>query len=400
MLPLLILVFGCTHKTEKLTEDKLQAHAAELAQKFIITDGHIDFPDRLGDLKVPIEKSGDKALADPEGDFDYERAKRGGLDAPFMSIYIASAYQKTKDYGKGHADTLIARVNAIVAAHPDKFAFGNSPKEIEKNFEEGKISLPMGMENGAPLGMDVSNLKYFFDKGIRYITLTHGADNQFCDSSYDSAHTHGGLSKLGVALVKEMNRMGMMIDISHVDDSTFYQVMRLSKKPCIASHSSCRHFTPDFVRNMSDDMIKLLAKNGGVIQINFGSGFLDSAARSQGDKDKKALAKLIADSKFENDEAKENFIKQFKKEHPYRFSDAAKVADHIDRAVKLTSIDNVGLGSDYDGVGDSLPEGLKDVSGYPNLIYELLKRGYSDEDIEKICSKNVFRVWNEVLKGE
>lgn len=255
----------------------------------------------------------------------------------------------------------------------------------------------MGMENGAPIGKDLSNVKYFYDRGIRYVTLTHGKDNQFCDSSYDTLHTWHGLSPLGRELVKEMNRVGIMIDISHVDDSTFYQVMNLSKAPCIASHSSCRYYTPGFGRNMNDDMIKKLGENDGVIQINFGSAFLDSTVRAKNEVNQKKLKALLDEKKLKaKDSLAKPIITQFKKENPSYFADVEMVANHIDHAVKMAGIDHVGIGSDFDGVGDSLPTGLKEVSAYPNLIYALLKRGYSEIEIEKICSKNVFRVWNKV----
>ena len=220
------------------------------------------------------------------GDFDYVRSKKGGLDAPFMSIYIPSRYQKKNDQGellgggKDLADSLINMVIAIAQTYPNQYALANTPAEIEANWQTGRISLPMGMENGAPIGTDLANLKYFFDRGIRYITLTHGKDNQICDSSYDSTYTWNGLSPFGEQVVKEMNRVGIMVDISHVDDSAFYDVMKIAAAPAIASHSSCRYFTPGFRRNMTDDMIKTLAKNGGVIQINFGASFLDSTVRA------------------------------------------------------------------------------------------------------------------------
>jgi membrane dipeptidase len=240
-------------------------------------------------------------------------------------------------------------------------------------------------------------VKYFFDRGIRYMTLTHGKDNQICDSSYDTTATWSGLSPFGEKVVAEMNRVGVMVDISHVSDSTFYDVIKTSKAPVIASHSSCRYFTPGFQRNMSDDMIKALGKNGGVIQINFGANFLDSVARKN-DALRDSLEKILEEKKLTSkDPEAQPFIEQFGKQHKELFSDVERVADHIDHVVKLAGIDHVGIGSDYDGVGDSLPLGLKDVSTYPNLIAVLLKRGYSAEDIEKICYKNVFRVWNKVI---
>lgn len=383
-----------------MNDDELRAYADELAHKYIITDGHVDLPFRLkmSNFRVEREYMGIPIQTD-EGDFDYERAKKGGLDAPFMSIYIPSSYQLQPDMGKALADSLINMVRGIADNIPDKFAMANTPDEVQKNFAEGKISLPMGMENGAPVGNDIANVKYFYDRGIRYITLTHGKDNQICDSSYDTTGTWNGLSPYGREVVAEMNRVGIMVDISHVSDSTFYQVMRLTKAPAIASHSSCRAFTPGFIRNMSDDMIKKLGENGGVIQINFGSTFLDSAVSKQNDANRKKLQQLLSEQNLSfRDSTAKPVIDQFRKDNPSLYADVETVANHIDHVVKLAGIDHVGLGSDYDGVGDSLPTGLKDVSQYPNLIYALMKRGYTEEDIEKICYKNVWRVWNGVAR--
>lgn len=395
----LTLVSACSKKDETALHDEaLHKTADSLAQVYIITDGHVDLPYRLKVknfrldreyLGIPVETK--------EGDFDFVRAKKGGLDAPFMSIYIPSKYQLTKDNGKQLADSLINMIRFIADSIPDKFALAGSPADIIANSKLGKISLPMGMENGAPIGNDIANVKYFYDRGIRYVTLTHGKDNQICDSSYDTLNTWNGLSPFGEKVVAEMNRVGIMVDISHVSDSAFYDVMKLTKVPCIASHSSCRYFTPGFQRNMSDDMIKALARNGGVIQINFGATFLDSVARKN-DALRDSLEAILRDKKLTSaDSAAQPIIDQFAKEHNSLFSDVGRVADHIDHVVKLVGVDHVGIGSDYDGVGDSLPVGLKDVSQYPNLIYELLKRGYSPADIEKICSGNVFRVWNQVI---
>jgi len=395
---LFLILAGCKNESTDTSNDALRAKANELAQKFILTDGHVDLPYRLRikNFRLEREYMGIPVQSD-EGDFDYERAKKGGLDAPFMSIYIPSEYQLKPDMGKALADSLINMIQGIVEAHPDKFALAVTPKEIEANTAAGKISLPLGMENGAPIGDSLSNLKYFFNRGIRYITLTHGKDNQICDSSYDTLNRWNGLSPFGEQVVHEMNSLGMMVDISHVSDSTFYDVMKITSAPVIASHSSCRFFTPGFQRNMSDDMIKALGKNGGVIQINFGASFIDSTARVNRHLLDSLEKILIAKELTSRDSAAQPIIDQFAQNHNELYSDVERVADHIDRVVKLAGIDHVGIGSDYDGVGDTLPIGLKDVSDYPNLIYVLLKRGYSDEDIEKICSKNVFRVWNKVI---
>jgi membrane dipeptidase len=337
-------------------------------------------------------------ISSKEGDFDYERAKEGGLDAPFMSIFIPAAYQQEPDYGKGLADSLMFMVESIVDAHPDKFALATTPGEIIANTAAGKISLPFGMENGAPIGDSIENVKYFFDKGVRYITLTHSKDNQICDSSYDTLNTWSGLSPFGEKVVTEMNRVGIMVDVSHVSDSAFYDVLKITTAPVIASHSSCRFFTPGFQRNMSDDMIKELGKNGGVIQINFGASFLDSLARVNS-KALDSLGNVLKEKGLlSRDPEAQPIIDQFAKNHSDLFSDVERVADHIDHVVKLIGIDHVGIGSDFDGVGDELPVGLKDVSDYPNLIYVLLKRGYTPDDIEKICSKNVLSTWNKVIE--
>ncbi|MFQ5446898.1 MAG: dipeptidase [Saprospiraceae bacterium] len=378
----------------------LQKKAVELAHRFIITDGHVDLPYRLHARNFQLTAAfiGIPVQTD-DGDFDYVRAKKGGLSAPFMSIYTPSSYQETGG-AKEFADSLIDMVQGIIAAHPDKFAAGLSPAQVKKNFKLGRISLPMGMENGAPIEDDLANVAYFQKRGIRYITLTHAKDNLICDSSYDTTHTWNGLSAFGRQVVLEMNKQGIMVDISHVTDSTFWQVAALSKAPFIASHSSCRAFTPGFERNMNDDMIVELGKKGGVIMITFGTSFLDGDLSKNRDEMREELRAMLKEKGLEEkDEAAKPLIAAFKEQYKKPlFADVKRVADHIGHVVQLAGIGHVGLGSDFDGVGDSLPVGLKDVSGYPNLIAELLKRGYSEKDIEKICYKNLFRVWTEVEK--
>jgi membrane dipeptidase len=353
------VLMSCQEKKEaaEVSEVDLYAHAKNLAQSMIMIDGHVDIPYRL------INHPEDISVQTEAGHFDYVRAMEGGLNAPIMSIYIPS--NRENNGAKALADTLIDLVNNLAAANPDKFAVATSPDQIEAQFAEGLISLPMGMENGAPIEGDLDNINYLFDRGIRYITLTHAKDNHICDSSYDTTRTWNGLSEFGAEVVQRMNEVGIIVDISHVSDSTFYQVIELTKTPVFASHSSCRKFTPGFERNMSDDMIKTLGKNGGVIQINFGSSFLDEDYRNAPDEDTTA------------------------------FTTVQMVADHIDHVVDIAGIDHVGFGSDFDGVS-SLPRGLEDASMMPNLIEELLKRGYSDEDIAKISYQNTFRVWRAV----
>ena len=394
--------FACSGEQSKKSQDnealELRERAHRLSKKFIITDGHIDLPYRMANKGFMSRNSVEDVSIETMGDFDYPKAKMGGLDAPFMSIYVPAALQKSGG-AKVFADSLIDMVGRLSEAFPNLFASAGTPSEVKENFEKALISLPLGMENGAPIESDLANVKYFFDRGIRYITLTHSLDNEICDSSYDiSEDTWDGLSPFGEQVVQEMNKWGIMIDVSHISDKAFYDVMNLTHAPVIASHSSCRKFTPGFMRNMNDDMIKLLAEKEGVIQINFGSSFLSKTSQDQFSEIKTSLEEYrAAEGLSENDSTYVAYAAQYLIDMD-PFEEIKTVADHIDHVVAIAGIDYVGLGSDFDGVGNSLPKGLKDVSMYPNLIYELLMRGYSDEDIEKICSHNVFRVWEETLR--
>ncbi len=378
-----IIMVGCSN------DASLKKRAYELAHTYIITDGHIDVPWRLNDGYE------DLSVRTEGGDFDYIRAKEGGLDVPFMSIYVPSSYQETGG-AKEKADSLIDLVHRISNDHPDKFEVAYSPNDGDRIFSQGKIALPMGMENGAPIEDNLNNVAYFHKRGIRYITLTHARDNLICDSSYDTTNTWGGLSPFGRRVVAEMNRVGIMVDISHVTDAVINQVLDMAKAPVIASHSSCRKFTPGWQRNMGDPEIKRLKENGGVIQINYGSSFVTQASQDKRQANTDKIAAYAKKNGLEQEDEKlKVYAKKVSEDNPI-YADITEVIDHIDHVVKLAGIDHVGIGSDYDGVGDSLPYGLKDVSSYPNLIYHLLKRGYSDEDIAKICYKNVWRVWREV----
>ncbi len=365
--------------------------ARELSKKYLITDTHIDVPYRLE------EKYEDVSLATESGDFDYPRAKAGGLDAPFMSIYIPPELEEKGSGSKELADKLIDMVEAIVKKSPTKFALAHSTSELQSNFEKGLISLPMGMENGSPIEGKLDNLKHFYDRGIRYITLAHSKANHISDSSYDKNRPAKGLTDFGKTLVKEMNNTGVMVDVSHISDDAFYQVMEISQVPVIASHSSVRKFTPGFERNMNDDMIKLLAKNGGVIQINFGSTFISKKSVDSYEALGAARKKFIKENNVdESSEELKAFVKQYREKTPFEYATLDDVLNHFDHVVKIAGIDHVGIGSDYDGVGDSLPIGLKDVASYPTLIEGLLDRGYSEADIAKILSGNLVRVWKKV----
>ncbi|WP_407075551.1 dipeptidase [Paraglaciecola sp.] len=359
--------------------------AHQLAQQNIIIDSHIDVPYRVEKQWVDVTK------ATEGGDFDYPRAKQGGLNAPFMSIYVPASLDNSAGSTK-LADKLIDYMEAIVGRAPDKFAIATSTSDVEEQFAKGLISLPLGMENGSPIQGDLANLQHFYDRGIRYITLAHSLANHISDSSYDLRRKWNGLSPFGKELVVEMNNLGILVDISHVSDDAFYQAIEISKTPVIASHSSLREFTPGFERNMDDAMIKALGKNGGVVQINFGSTFVTKNANAWSKK--RGADRKAAEEKLGKDTAEfKAFTDKYSKENPLPYATLDSVLDHIDHVVALIGVDHVGIGSDYDGVGDSLPTDLKDVSTYPNLIQGLLNRGYSDSNIIKILSGNFMRVW-------
>jgi len=371
-------------------EADLAATAGLLAQQALIVDTHIDVPYRLFDDWADVTHS------TKDGDFDYQRARSGGLNIPFMSIYTpAEAEEEGTSYAL--ANQLIDSVEALVGRAPGKFVIVKTTDDAKKAMENGLIGLAMGMENGSPIDGKLENLAFFHDRGISYITLAHSLSNHISDSSYDEERKWRGLSPFGKEVVVEMNRLGIMVDISHVTDEAFYQVLAISKTPVIASHSSPRHFTPGWERNMSDEMIRALAKNGGVIQINFGSSFVNKEARDW----RETMVELRdiyleANGLDKHDDESEQFEEDYRLEHPYPYATLDDLVANFEHVIGLVGTEHVGIGSDFDGVGDSLPEGMKDVSHYPALIEALLKREYTVDVIQAIMGGNLMRVWSEV----
>jgi membrane dipeptidase len=370
-------------------EDPAQT-ASELAGKYPLIDTHIDVPYRIQ------EKWADVTRAAPDGQFDYPRAKAGGLDIPFMSIYTPASLEAAGGAFQ-LANLLIDGVEALVTRAPDRFMMVHSTSDVDVARAQGKIGLALGMENGSPLEGKLEHIAHFAGRGIRYITLAHSLSNHLSDSSFDTARPHGGLSAFGREVVGEMNRLGVMVDVSHLSDEAFYQVLEVSQAPVIASHSSARHLVPGFERNMSDDMIRALAENGGVIQINFGSSFITPEANEY-------LVRILSERKAYLEEhgfaaggpEEKAWNEAFRAENVISFASVAQVADHFDHVISLVGVDHVGIGSDFDGVGDTLPVGLKDVSDYPKLVAEFLRRGYCEADIAKILGGNLLRVWRAV----
>ena len=361
--------------------------ARELAQRSLIVDTHIDAPYRA------FREAADLGVLVPEREFDYPRARLGGLDVAFMSIFTPA--RSAEGESREVADQLVDLVEALAATQAGKFAIARCTADVERLRGSGRVALALGMENASPLEGTTENLDHFVARGIRYVSLAHSRSNRYADSSYDLNERWQGLSELGRQTVPELNRRGVMVDISHLSDKAAWQVLELSKAPVIASHSSLRHFIPGFHRNMSDDMVKAVAEGSGVVQINFGSGFVSEDARKWAmRRDAAMLAHFVG---IEPDaEARRGFREAYAAEHPYPFATVATVLDHIDRAVALAGIDHVGLGSDFEGVGDTLPIGLKDVGDFPNLVAGLLGRGYDDDAIAKILGLNLMRVWREV----
>jgi membrane dipeptidase len=288
--------------------------------------------------------------ASGRGHTDVGRLRRGGVDAQFFSVYIARQYAAENRAAHRALEMIDAVRHGIVNRYPESFVLATTAEEIEAASRQGKIAALMGIEGGHAIEDNLALLRQFFNLSVRYMTLTHSNTNNWADSSGDKPR-HGGLTKFGEQVVAEMNRLGMLVDISHVADETFWDVLAVSRAPVFASHSSCRALTPH-ARNMTDEMIRAMAQKGGVIQINFGCQFVkrDSARPSVED-----------------------------------------VLAHIDHAVKVGGVDAVGLGADYDGVS-CVPRGLEDVAAYPRITEALLARHYAAEDIAKILGGNMLRL--------
>lgn len=368
--------------------------ARQLAQDAIIVDTHIDAPGIL------LSRWADLGVEAPDREFDYPRAREGGLDVAFMAIYTSHGRDEAGT-ARQHAHNQIDAVEALTARHPDKFAIVTSPGDVESLRAGGKVLLAMGMENGGPLEDDLSLVETFFDRGVRYIGLTHSGNNRLGDSSYPLEKKANGLTNFGRQVVAEMNRLGMIVDVSHLSDDTTRDVIETSTAPVIASHSGFRHFTPGFERNLSDELARAIADTGGVIQIPFGTMFLDGQAAAD------IQAYFIAADEFtrrnaereaagEPLEDRREFERAWAEAHPVPDITIEPLLDQIDYGVKLVGIDHIGLGSDFDGVGGDLPEGLRTVADFPNLVAALQGRGYSDEDIRKILGGNMLRAWADI----
>jgi membrane dipeptidase len=366
------------------TRQFTDAEVMRIHRSILLIDTH-------NDVAMKTVKGFDIGKPAPKGSTDIPRLKAGNVGAQFFAAYVPGRYAKQNKAAE-YARTVINSIrNDVIARHPDTFNFARSADEIVSAHRRGKIAALIGLEGGHAIEDNLKLLREFYDAGVRYMTLTHSNTNNWADSSGDIADAkvkhHGGLAPLGKEIVREMNKMGMMVDISHVADQTFWDALEVSQAPIFASHSSCRALS-NARRNMSDDMIKAMAKKGGVIQINFACDFLNERVRTDSPEEKSKL-----NTKFGDDEDE---LRAYVESHFARAT-LADVVEHIDHVVKIAGIDAVGIGSDFDGV-DCTPVGLEDVSKFPNLTRALLEKGYTPDQIAKIYGGNTLRLMREVEK--
>jgi membrane dipeptidase len=379
------------------------ARAKMIHQSVLTIDSHIDWP-----IRQIFNPGFDPGIGHPpkllnSGQWDLVRMEVGGLDGVFMSIFTPQRSLTDQGYAqaKDLANRMIKRTERFVSNHPDRAAIALSPKDTYRLEREGKRAIFMGMENGYPLGTNLKAVQSFYNQGIRYITLTHSKNNQLGDSSTDKQQQWRGLSPFGRAVVQEMNRIGMMVDISHVHDDTFWDVIRLTKAPIIASHSNARKLR-DVPRNLDDKMLRAIKAKGGVVQLGLLGDYVKAVAQSP--QRQAALAKLTDrqaarfQGKLSQAEVTDllNKLQAIDDQYPAVKPTLANAIDHLDRMVAIMGIDHVGIGSDFDGGGGL--SGIEDVSQMPNITQELLARGYTPDDIRKIWGGNLMRVFDRVIE--
>jgi membrane dipeptidase len=367
----------------------------------IVVDTHADTPQRFLDDNFDIGSTDPKDI----GHISLDKARAGNLGAEFFSIWVEP--KSNQGHFAQHTLDLIDSVYEQAARHPDRMMMAFSVADIQKAHKEKKLAALLGIEGGHSIENDIHLLRDYYRLGVRYMTLSWSNTNEWADSSGDkdeaSVQHHNGLTDFGKQVVLEMNRLGMLVDISHVADKTFYDAIAVSKAPVIASHSSARSLT-NAPRNMTDDMLKAVAKNGGVVQVNFYDGFIDEDYRKASD----------AQSK-ERDAAVDQKIAELKAQgKPVTFMDTDRIErewggkiprpplksliDHIDHIAKVAGVDHVGLGSDFDGVSGATPQGIDSAADLPKITQGLLDRGYSEGDIHKILGGNLLRVFGEAEK--
>jgi membrane dipeptidase len=390
-----LLLFFCSQVPSPLlsverTTAEAKAVAERAIERAIIVDTHADTPQMM------LDEGYELASSDRSFMISIPQMREGHVGAEFFSIWVDVNWPKHELIHR--ALDLIDVVHEQVRGHSDALGLASTADDIERLHRQGKIAILMGVEGGHIIEEDLRALDVYYRLGVRYMTLTHTKDTDWADSSTDKPRWNG-LTAFGRQVVERMNRLGMMVDISHASDKTFYDALAVTRAPVIASHSSCRALC-HVPRDMTDDMIRALAKNGGVMDINFYSGFVDPVyteaykkIAKQVEADKAAVKKRFADDRKR--QAEELRKVAARDEAALPVPSYTRIADHIDHAVKVGGVDHVGLGSDFDGI-DSAPHGMEDASKLPNLVLELARRGYSERDLEKILGGNVLRVMRQV----
>lgn len=386
-----MVLFGCSR--ELAAGQRIVERTKLIHEKALTLDSHVDIPG----TQYATEAI-DPGIDNPKLKCDLVKMNKGGVDGVFLAAYVRQRKRDAEGY-KNAYDVAIRKIGAIhrlaEGMYPDRCALATSPDDVERIVKTGKKVILIGLENGFAIGEDLSNVERFYRLGARYITLSHDGHNDICDSCNprkklgDKTAEHNGLSKFGEKVIGEMNRLGIMVDVSHISVESFYDVIKVSKAPIIASHSGCRALA-NRTRNLDDGQLKALVKNGGVIQIVTVGGFLklDVSKRRE---TVNALNKELEDERIKI----EQFLERMKEiDARYPSANLMDFVDHIDHAVKVAGIDHVGIGSDFDG-GGGIP-GFNDHSEALNVTIELVKRGYSAEDICKIWGGNLLRVWREV----
>ena len=399
----LSLCLGCNENVLKRiygneTESELIVRALSIHKKVLTLDTHADTPLRMIE---PGFRMSDRHDPNETGSkVDYPRMIEGGLDAIFFAAFVAQDIRNDKGNfrAKNLCVQMIDSILSSIKQNSDVVGLALNPEDAYSLEEQGKRAIYIGIENGYPIGGDLSNIETFYKKGVRYITLVHSSNNDLADSATDPAGPeHNGISEFGSKVVKEMNRLGIMVDVSHGSDAVFYDAIKISKAPIIATHSNARSVT-NHKRNMTDDMLKLIAKNGGVVQLTMLSNYLrDPVPNITAEKLKKELLSSIKPIDQMTTLEKETMRKRLNEiddKYPIAPANLKNVVDHIDHIVNVAGIDHVGIGCDFDGGGGI--DGVFDVSQVMNITIELVKRGYNEDQIAKIWGGNLIRVFSEV----
>jgi len=391
---LINLVFGLSG----FSQVDIQLKAKKIHQEVYTVDSHNDTPMSFADVDFNMAEKHD--VKNGGSCMDFPRMKEGGLDGAFFAVFTGQGplTDEGRQNAYKHAKTTFDNIYKVAALHADLAGIALSPKDGYRLNKEGKASMFIGVENGYPIGLDINRVQEFYNLGTRYITLCHTKNNDICDSSTDKAGPlHNGLSDFGKLVVAEMNRVGIMVDVSHMSDKSFYDVIAASKVPVIASHSCAKELCNN-PRNLSDDMLTTLAQNDGVIQMCVLSAYVKTPDPNPArDSAESALRQKYGDrSKLSPEEQKvaRSAYVAVRQKYPEKMATVSDLVDHIDHIIKIAGIDHVGIGTDFDG-GGGLAD-CRDASQMENITLELVKRGYTKKDIARIWSGNLFRVMDEV----